>query len=273
MNKLILLLCALLLAGLLPGCAGADNTLRGKWYDLNGDTVLEVGRSRLSLSWGSYKDSYPFTAETEGGTTVLKGTKENYGCFGPVSALTLREDGSLAGYEMVLDGDGHLYRFVRKEALEALREIVDRSADLPKEITSREIKTFRLSFRNDGSSYGLEGWPAGTYFWEIEPGEEGRWQLSLRASGSSYIALDAAGEVGEDWMLGLDARIRELEIPRYNGYRFLNEVDRTGWSLRVEYASGEKLSLSAEGDAAETCPFDLPGLMAYVRPMAEEQLR
>ncbi len=273
MGKLfsVLLLCAVLSAALLPGCSHADPALRGKWYDLNGDTVLEVGRSRLTLSRGKWSQSFSFIAETENGVTVLKGTKGN-GDLGMLSPLTLLSDGSLSAYEMVYDADGHHYRFVREEAMAALLEIRDYSSAAPKVIGSHEIVSFSLSFRNDGQSYSLEDWPGGIYSWELETADGSR-RLYLQAMGSSYIALDIAREVDESWMLGLDARIRELNIPQYNGYRFTNEVDRTGWSLRVEYASGEKLTLSAGGTAADTCPFDLAGLMEYVRPLAEESMR
>ena len=46
-------------------------------------------------------------------------------------------------------------------------------------------------------------------------------------------------------------------------------MDRPGWYLWVKYASGEKLELSADGDAAKDCVFDLAGLMEYVRPLAK----
>ena len=161
---------------------------------------------------------------------------------------------------------------MREDQLEALLEIKDYSTNMPREIESHEIALFRLSFRNDGSSYGLANWPSGYYSWEVEQAEEGEWHLFLRAMGSSYIALDVTREVGNSWMLGLDTCIRELGILQYNGYRRTNEVDRTGWSLWVEYTSGEKLSLSAGGNAADTCVFDLAGLMEYVRPLAEESM-
>ena len=250
------------------GTGGSDDGLLGKWLDVNGDTVLEVKEKRLKLTSGSWSESYPYTLVTENRITELRG-KGPGGEFGILSAIQVMSDGSLSAYEMIMDGDSHHYRFVREEEKAAMLEIQDLSRDLPKEIESREIAEFSLSFKNYGSSYGLEGWPSGLYFWELEPAEDGDWDLSLRAMGDSYIAMDASTRVDKAFMQGLDQRIRDLGIPEHNGYRQANEVDRPGWSLRVKYASGEKLELSAGGDAANTCVFDLAGLMEYVRPLAE----
>ena len=266
-------LLAVLLGALLAGCGskdgGGEKELQGQWVDVNGDTVLEIKGSRLKISNGSWSESYPFALETNGYYTELRG-KGQAGDFGMLSAIQVLNDGSLSAYEMILDGDSHHYRFVREEEKAAMLEIRDVSRDLPREIGSREIQTFSLSFKNYGGSYGLEGWPSGLYFWELDPAEDGGWDLSLRAMGDSYIALDVSARVDEAFMQGLDRRIRDLGIPEHNGYRRENQADRPGWSLRVKYASGEKLELSAGGDAAKDCVFDLPGLMEYVRSLAEQ---
>ena len=274
-------LLAVLLNLLLSGCAGKDaggdskdsdgknGDLLGLWYDVNSDTVLEIKSSRLKLTSGDWSESYSYTLHRSDGFTELR-DKSADGSLGILTPIQVLKDGSLSAYEMVMDGDSRRYRFVREADMAAMLEIRDLSRDLPREIESREIREFSLSFRNTGSSYGLEGWPAGLYFWELEPGEEGEWKMSLRAMGSSYIAMDVSCGVDEAFMQGLDQRIRDLGIPEHNGFRQTNEADRTGWSLRVVYASGEKLELSAGGTAADSCVFDLAVLMEYARPLAEQ---
>ena len=42
-----------------------------------------------------------------------------------------------------------------------------------------------------------------------------------------------------------------------------NSVSKPGYSLYADYASGEKLSVRAYGDAGDTCVFDLPALLDY----------
>ena len=270
----LMTLAAVLMGGLIAGCSrgGAGKELLGRWVDVNSDTVLEVKESRVKLSSGSWSEAYPYTLVTENGYSELRG-KGSSGELGSLSAIQVMRDGSLSAYEMVMDGASHHYHFVREADLAAMLEIKDLSRDLPKGIDSREITAFSLSFQNYGSSYGLEGWPSGLYFWALEPGEDGDWDLSLRAMGDSYIALDVSARVDAAFLAGLDQRIRDLCIPDHNGFRQENETDRPGWSLQVKYASGEKLELSAGGDAAKDCPFDLAGLMEYVRPLAEEAMR
>ena len=266
----LMTLAAVLMGGLIAGCSrgGAGKELLGRWVDVNSDAVLEGKESRVKLSSGSWSEAYPYTLVTENGYSELRG-KGSSGELGILSAIQVMRDGSLSAYEMVMDGASHHYHFVREADLAAMLEIKDLSRDLPKGIDSREVTAFSLSFQNYGSSYGLEGWPSGLYLWELEPGEEGAWVLSLRAMGDSYVALSVREQVDEAFMLGLDQRIRDLGISEHNGYRRENEVDRPGWYLWVKYASGEKLELSADGDAAKDCVFDLAGLMEYVRPLSK----
>ena len=267
MKKGVLILGLLLLLASLFGCereGGIPRELRGTWLDLNGDTTLEIGADSLKLSWGEWSESYSVKLEDQGWRKVIVNAKEEGYGFGLVSDLTVEEDGSLTGYEQILDAEGHTYRFLRAADLAALQEIKDLSTDAPKTIESTEITDFELYFYNAYGSYGLgDEWPSGRCDWQIEREADGSYTMTLSVSGPSYIALNFRERVTEDYVRGLAERMNELGIPAHNGYHKRNEVDRHDWSLYVKYASGEKLTLSAEGDAAAACPFDLKGLMDY----------
>ncbi|MBO4853291.1 MAG: hypothetical protein J5477_06645, partial [Schwartzia sp.] len=69
--------------------------------------------------------------------------------------------------------------------------------------------------------------------------------------------------VSEDYVAGLARLLEEQGIIEYNGYHRKNNVHRYGYSLYVTYVSKERLSIQAEGDAANTCVFDLVPLLDY----------
>ena len=177
MKKGVLILGLLLLLASLFGCereGGIPRELRGTWLDLNGDTTLEIGADSLKLSWGEWSESYSVKLEDQGWCKVIVNAKEE-GCgFGLGSDLTVEEDGSLTGYEQILDAEGHTYRFLRAADLAALQEIKDLSTDAPKTIESTEITDFELYFYNDYGSYGLgDEWPSGRCDWQIEREADG----------------------------------------------------------------------------------------------------
>ncbi len=245
------------------GQAGEDKPFEGEWADVNGDTTLEIKGDTLTVRFGKWADEYRFRVEKTASGTVLRSTEE-YGDFGIMSQLEVREDGSLWAYEQVLDAEGHTYHFVRPEALAAEKEIRDLSKDAPKEIASTEIKSFSLGFRNNGGSYGLDDrWPSGSYTWELKQQEDGSCRMEFRVMGDSYVALHYSDTVSADYAEGLAKRLTELGIPAYNGYYKTNSVQKPGYSLYVTYASGEKLTVRAYGDAGDTCVFDLPALLDY----------
>ena len=269
-----LLVGALLLALGLGGCSlldglfggGLPQELRGRWVDLNGDTVLELSASRMTVRYGQWSESYSVKLEDQGWRQVIVNAKEEGYGFGLLSELTVEEDGSLTAWEQVLDAEGHQYHFMREKDLAAQREIKDLSTDAPKTIESTEITDFELVFYNSYGSYGLgDEWPSGRYDWELRREEDGSFTMSLFVGTGSYIGMNYRETVPEDYVRGLAERIVELGIPAQNGYHRRNEVARHDWSLYVRYASGEKLSLAAEGDAAASCPFDLAGLMDYAK--------
>ena len=256
-------LAALMLFGL--GCAKNTATpLQGRWVDVNGDTVLEFKGNRMTMRWGEWKEEYR-----------IKYTKTDYGAyiendgqyeeFGLLSTLTYyAEDNCITGRENVLDAEGHSFRFVREDQKAKELEIVDLSDEnAAKTIESREITEFSLNFSNDYGSYGLgRQWPTGRYSWEIERRDDGYF-MKFDIMGESYIITRYAEPVTEEYVRGLAEVIEREGIPAQNGYYRKNNTSRHDWWLWVRYASKEKLSLRAEGDAAATCVFSIPNLLDY----------
>ena len=92
-----------------------------------------------------------------------------------MSELTWRS-GILTAGEMVLDAEGHSYRFVREEALEGELAIVDDSRDMPKEITSEELKEFHLTFSLEDTRFDVpddSDWYSARYSINVEKEESG----------------------------------------------------------------------------------------------------
>ncbi len=235
--------------------------LKGKWVDVNSETTLEFRGKQMTVRSGEWSEDY-----------TVKLVKNDYavnvtaveGYLGMMSELTVNKDGSLTAYEMILDGPSNEFRFVREPALEKEKEILDLSRDLPKVIESREIESFSLSFQNSHESYGLDAdWASGYYSWEIELLDDGTYQMSFQISGDSYIVMDYREAVDKAYVTGLADLIAEKDVPSVNGYYMKNNVQSRGIYLYAEYLSGETLSVTAEGDAAKTCPFDLPALLEY----------
>jgi len=252
------------------GCGrGGSSELMGRWVDVNSDTVLEIKSGKLVVSFGNYSESYPYKVKKSEGYTELVGTKPEG--FGIVGSIEVRDDGSLRAYEQVLDGRGHEYRFVREEDLAAELEIKDLSKDLPKSIESKEIKNFSLSFENHGYGLGDE-WPHGYYGWEINE-NDGVYKMYFSISGDSYMVMHWVEEVPEDYVRGLAEKLQSLGIIQHNGYYMMNNRAASGYSLYAYYASGEMLSVRADGDAADSCVFDLPGLLEYAKEQIGDELK
>lgn len=267
-KKSWLLLGFLILLGL-TACTDTDQLqdYQGKWFDVNGETVLDLSGSKLTVTWRQWSDTYTVHLEQNGDLRYIANDKDYD--FGVMSRLQIRDDGSLEAYEQILDGEGHDYKFVREEQLAAEKEILDKSKDLPKTIDSREIEDFSLSLKIDGISYGIdEDWPQGSFSWTLEKLEDGTYDMMVDIMGPSYIALRCQKKVDAAFAQGLADLIRELELPALNGYYKTNNVRSHSYYLYVKYASGEKLEIGASGDAADTCPFDVNALMAYVKDLA-----
>ena len=276
-RPIICLLTALVLM-LAAGCSlkggqdmsGKLSEWQGQWFDVNGDTVMTIDGDRITFNFGSYQEMYSAILKTEGSTMTIANA-EGEG-FDIISSLNVNDDGSLTAEEMVLDAAGHSYRFVREEQLDSEREIVDVSKDMPKVIQSNEIESFSLNFSTTyGRSYGLEDkWSGASYGWEIEKVDDGTYQMHFSQGYDSYMGITFDGTVDAAYVEGLADKIRELGLPELNGYQVKNNVSLPGYGLYVTYESGETLMITAGGNGADTCVFDLAALMEYAFLVVED---
>ena len=239
------------------------DSFQGEWSDLNGSTTMVLNGDRLTIRKGEYTETYTVVLKKESNPVVLA-NKEGRG-FGIMSDLEIREDGSLVGWEMVLDADSHCFRFMREEQVEAEKEIVDLSTERPKTIESMQIRDFSLNFSTtDGRLYGLDGSLEGAaYGWMITRQEDGSYWMDFSQSYASYMGIGFHGTVSEEYVTGLAEKINEIGLPSLNGYYRKNSVSLPGYSISVNYESDESLLVMAEGNAADECVFDLPALVDY----------
>ena len=242
------------------------DALQGHWVDVNGDTTLDFAGDQMTIRWSSFEDLYTVGVTGTDRYGVVYNAKDRNLMFEMMSELTWRS-GVLTAGEMVLDAEGHSFRFVREEALEGELAIVDDPWDLPKEITSDELTEFHLTFSLEDTWFDV---PAdadlysGRYSINVEREESGAYLLTYHVSGESYIIKQYRSEVGEEFVKGLVKLIREQGIPEKNGYYLHNSTSVHSWSLLAEYESGEELLLMAEGDAALECPFSIYRFLEYV---------
>ena len=242
------------------------DALQGHWVDVNGDTTLDFAGDQMTVHWGSYEDPYTVGVTGTDRYGVVFNAEDRGRMFEMMSELTWRS-GILTAGEMVLDAEGHSYRFVREEALESELAIVDDSRDMPKEIKSEELTEFHLTFSLEDTRFDVPDdaeWPPARYSIDVEREESGVYVLTFHVSGESYIIQQYRSEVGEEFVKGLEQLIREQEIPEKNGYYMHNATSVSGWSLSAEYESGEELLIMAEGDAALECPFSIYCFLEYV---------
>lgn len=264
MGYVAVVLLALMLLCL--GCAssaGKAGELEGHWVDVNSKTTLDISGDQFTVTYGKWSETFKFRVRTSDDMTYLVNSDKNLHDFGMMTEIRVRDDGSLEASEIVFDTDPHRYRFVREDMLAKELEIQDLSKDAPKTIDSKEIRQFSLVFRNYGGSYGLpDEWQSGHYSWEIEQ-QDGTYKMSFRIMGDSYVAMDFNQEVSEEYVAGLAQLLEDQGVIQYNGYHKKNNVHRPGYYLYVKYASKERLNIQAEGDAANSCVFDLVPLLEY----------
>ena len=86
----------------------------------------------------------------------------------------------------------------------------------------------------------------------------------------SYMGITFDGTVDAAYVEGLADKIRELGLPELNGYQVKNNVSLPGYGLYVTYESGETLMITAGGNGADTCVFDLAALMEYAFLVVED---
>jgi hypothetical protein len=242
--------------------SGTLGAVQGHWVDLNGDHTLDIDGEKLTLSSGEWSDTYQFEVERQGSYEYLVGEAPEG--FGIMSDLRVCDDGTLEAYEMVLDGPSYTYKFMREEDLAAALAAEDRSdPDAPKEIESEEIEYFSLTFDLRYLRYDLgDEWKSGFYSWQIERRDEG-YVMDFSISGDSYMVAQFHQTVDQDYVDGLAALIREQNLAGFNGYYMTNAVNKPGYYLYVEYASGETLTIAADGDPGDTCVFALAPLLDY----------
>ena len=255
-----------------PASSDADevplslDALQGHWVDVNGDTTLDFAGDQMVVHWGSYEDRYTVGVTGTDRYGVVFNAEDRNRMFEMMSELTWRS-GVLTAGEMLLDAEGHSFRFVREEALEGELAIVDDSWDMPPKITSEELTEFHLTFSLEDTRFDVPDdadWYSAHYRINMEREERGAYVLAFHVSGESYIIKQYRSEVGEEFVKGLERLIREQGIPEKNGYYRHNATSVHGWSLLAEYESGEELMLMAEGDAALECPFSIYRFLEYV---------
>jgi hypothetical protein len=248
------------------GCSGAKTDYEGKWVDTYSDTTLEISGNKLVIGFGEWKDTYKFKVKKDDGSIRLSNVNGD-GSFDMMSELTVLEDGSLLAYQMILDADVSPYRFVREDDKETEMKIQDLSQDLPKEIQSKELNYFCLSFDYD-VGYGLEeSWPYGDYHWTIEKMEDGTFDMCFQVYQDSYMAVNYHETVAEDYVLGLAEILEECGAIAHNGYHMENNKSVKAYSLVANYVSGEYISIGAKGAPAEECIFDLSALLEYAETL------
>ena len=259
--------------GFLCGCgfAGgssitADNAfdyVEGQWFDINGDTVLRVDRDTITLKFGErYSVDCKYRFKQEGDSLYIKLVNPEF----PISYLQIVDDSKIIAFEEILDADGHRYDFVRKDQIEKELAVTDQSRNMPKLIESDVIEELELSFTlGRGRSYELpDYWPHGRYSLRLEKSGDG-YSFDFTVMGDSYVAASVKKNVDAGFALQLARFISRQGLPSHNGYYRSNSRSLPGYSLFVSYESGEKLSIRAGGNAADSCIFDLKSLMEYIR--------
>ena len=211
------------------------NRVQGHWVDLNSDATLDFDGTHMTLSlFAGDKDEYEVRVGGSADYRQIENADEESGSyFGLMSAIHVNNDGTLTAYEMILDADGHTFRFVREENLEKERAVEDLSSDAPKVIESDDINEFFLHFSLEDTRFDVPDgspWYDCVYNFEITKYSDGTYEMSFEAMGDSYVLCQYKDTVSEDYVKGLAALIREQKIPEHNGMYLSNNEDFDSWS-------------------------------------------
>ena len=241
--------------------------ISGHWVDVNGDTTLDFVGDFMTISYGSYwQDTYQIRIVGEGDYREIVNADGTYG-YEMMSQITYRpKERVMLASEMLLDADGHSYRFVKEEDLARELAVRDRSKNLPTTIESREIEEFSLAFTLEATRYDVTDislWLGGSYSLYIEKMSDDEYEMSFSAMGDSYIIHRWNGTVDGEFMAGLADLLDEIGAAKKNGLNVANNEDYPGWYLYVEYASGEEIDEYADGRPALECPFSINAILEY----------
>lgn len=238
---------------------------KGKWYDKNGNTMLEFDGENMYATWWSgmetpeefkikiikeYDDYYIICVDGEYGTS-----------FGIMSRLEIEDDGTLTAYEEILDGESHSYKFVPEDRIEAEKAVKDYSKNLPKTIESEKIESFSLVLRH----YNVDKLGSGTYSWEISKNDEGKYVSEFSGMGPSYIIVHDTQEVDESFIKGLMELLKEEKVSENNGLFFSHDENDIEYSLYIRYESGEMISIRVGSKALDKWPINNEKFIEYVR--------
>ena len=274
MLPLIFAGCALAGCGPIGGAlAGGAKTeeldmLQGHWVDVNGKTTLDFDKNKMTVTSSYDKETYKVKISGRE-QKYIENAKAKYDYdngFGIIGVIMIGDDGALTARELVMDADGHEYRFVREEDLDKELEIQIKDRNLPKSIESDEIVSFNLVFSNEYTVYDIpteEPWYGGVYSFDVEKNDAGGYEMSLHGSGPSYIIVDYSGPFSEEYVKGLAYLVEEQKLAENNGWWRTNSEQFRGWYVNIEYVSGEKIMMEASGRAALECPFSIYAFLQY----------
>lgn len=258
----------------LTGCAkGADSKglPEGKWCDINGETTLEFSGGRMYVKWWDGqkdRDKYKVKLRTDGsGSRYIVNAGRNEYSFGVMSDIEIRDDGTLAAFEEIMDDEGHVYRFVPESRAEEERAVKDLSDDMPGSIDSKEIEYFSLSLRH----YKAPGHDSGSYSWTVEKSDDGSYESEFDGMGSSYVIISDSRKVDEDFVDGIQRLIEEENLAEHNGMFYSHNRSDTEYSLYVKYESGEKLSLRVGSKALDKWCVDNDRFMEYAMSIIDDE--
>ena len=241
----------------------SDKLPEGKWFDKNGNTMLEFKGDKMYATWWSGMEE-----PEEFKVKIVKEYDNNYivcvggeygSSFGIMSRLQIEDDGTLTAYEEILDGESHRYKFVPEDRIEAERAVKDFSKDMPKTIESKEIASFSLVLCH----YNVKDLGSGTYSWEIRKDDEDKYISEFSGMGSSYVIMRDTQEVNETFMKGLLELIEEEKVAENNGLFFSHDENDVEYSLYIRFESGERITIRVGSKALDKWPIDNEKFIDY----------